>query len=952
MKPFEQMTRAELIQRIQALEKGARSIRPRLEQERLLRDLQVHQVELETQNRELREAQIQLEISRDRYADLYDFAPIGYVTMDAKGLIHNMNLAAAELLEVERGRLIGVPLHLYVVPQDLALFREHFHQLNSGKGEVRCELRLKKRSSGKGYPVELRSRLQIGNTEERPLYRTAVFDIGARKATEQAVRDSENRLRAILDTAAEGIITIDEHGVIETFNEAAEKMFGRSAAETVGQNVRVLMASPHREQHDQYLANYRDTGVRKIIGIGREALGVRKDGSQFPLEIAVSEMRLGEDRKFTGVVRDISWRKKAEESLRASEAQFRSINEASPLGICMADLQGQCIYTNPCWQKMSGLSADQNLGDGWTKVLHPDDKRALANAWKQAIQNGQDLAWEFRLLRPDGEIRWVYSRSRPIPNSEGKPIGFVSVDEDITDRKRDDQRREMQYSVSRLLADSGPVAETVPRLLQVVAEGCDWSLGEFWEAHDPHNKLRMVSVWHKTDRKLSAFVRFSLKHSIPLFDGMPTSVMEFGQPVHIADIKNCSHFARKRAAVRSGLRSAIAFPVRAKKELMGVIAFLSPRPILPNDSLLRMFDSLGSQIGQYLEQKAAEGALREAHEFGKQIIGNAQAGILVCNPEGRLVVWNHFMEQLTGYSMKTVLGLRMDEFPLFTAADELQEMLAKAMRGACFDSPDLHFKSPEKEREGWLSARFAPLRDAGQQIIGVSIALRDITDRRRLETELLAISDRERERIGHDLHDGLGQQLTALEMKCFILQEQLEAAQITGNEGPLHEKAQQIGQGLRESIASIRFLARGLSPVGVKPEGLVNSLRQLARDSAVGNVECSFACSRVVPVTDAHVAGQLFRIAQEAVGNALKHSKSPSIQIRLSCARSKLQLQVKDEGRGMPPRFRSKSGMGLEVMRHRAQVIGASLVIDSRVGKGVCITCTVPLSFQRRATTQ
>ncbi len=550
------------------------------------------------------------------------------------------------------------------------------------------------------------------------------------------------------------------------------------------------------------------------------------------------------------------------------------------------------------------------------------------------------------MLRPDGEIRWVQSHSRPIPNSGGKSIGFVAVDEDITDRKRDDQRREMQHRISRLLAESGSIAETVPSLLKVVAEGCDWSIGEFWQTQAAHHVLRMVNVWHKPERNLSAFVRYSLKHSIPLFNGMPTSVLETAKPMHIPDIAKSSHFARKREAVRSGLRSGIAFPIRAKERLVGVMAFLSSRPFVPDDPLLKMLDSLGSQIGQYLEQKAAERDLREANEFGKQIIGNAQAGILVCNLEGRLIVWNHFMEQLTGYAMEMVFGRRMDEFPLFTAADELQEMLSKAMRGLCFDSPDLHFHFPEKGREGWVSARFAPLRDAEQKIIGVSVALRDITDRRRLEGELLDISDRERERIGHDLHDGLGQQLTALEMKCFILQEQLVAAEIATNAELLQEAAQQIGNGLRESIASVRSLARGLSPVSLKPEGLVNSLRQLARDSSVGNVKCSFSCGRLVLINDARVAGHLYRIVQEAVGNALKHSKTPCIHIGLRFARGRLQLQIRDEGRGMPLRARSKSGMGLEVMRHRAQVIGGSLVIDSRPGKGVRITCTVPVSAQ------
>lgn len=129
------------------------------------------------------------------------------------------------------------------------------------------------------------------------------------------LRDSAERLRAILETAVEGIITIDERGVIESFNPAAEKIFGYPARETIGKNVKLLMPEPHRHEHDGHLKNYRRTGRAKIIGIGREVVGRRKDGAVFPMDLSVSEVRLANRRLFTGFVRDITERKRLEREI-------------------------------------------------------------------------------------------------------------------------------------------------------------------------------------------------------------------------------------------------------------------------------------------------------------------------------------------------------------------------------------------------------------------------------------------------------------------------------------------------------------------------------------------------------------------------------------------------------------------------------------------------------------
>lgn len=210
-------------------------------------------------------------------------------------------------------------------------------------------------------------------------------------------------------------------------------------------------------------------------------------------------------------------------------------------------------------------------------------------------------------------------------------------------------------------------------------------------------------------------------------------------------------------------------------------------------------------------------------------------------------------------------------------------------------------------------------------------------ERRRLEQEILEISDRELNRIGHDLHDGLGQQLTALELFSAGLVDD-----VPGTAPKLTKSLKELGRQVREIIRQARLLSHGLAPVALQGGGLMNALRELADGTqAMTKVDCAFICEAPVKIADAAVATHLYRIAQEAVNNALKHSKTKKIEISLAQSKKQLVLIIRDNGRGFTHPALNHDGMGLRVMRYRAGLIKASLEIVAAPSKGTCVTCTL-----------
>lgn len=250
----------------------------------------------------------------------------------------------------------------------------------------------------------------------------------ATEATRRALELANARIGAILDTVAEGVITIDERGNVETLNPAAERVFGYAAAEVVGRNIKMLMPEPYHSQHDKCLEHYRTTGKARIIGINREVMGKRKDGSTFPMELAVSEMRLGGERHYTGIARDISERKQA-------ESQFNRFFELSLDMMCISSADGYFKRVSPAFTKTLGWSTEEILARPFLDFVHPDDNAATRREVERQVNAGESvMQFENRYLHKDGS--WCVLSWRSVPQEDG--LMFATA-RDITRSKETEQ---------------------------------------------------------------------------------------------------------------------------------------------------------------------------------------------------------------------------------------------------------------------------------------------------------------------------------------------------------------------------------------------------------------------------------------------------------------------------------------------------------------------------------
>ena len=345
------------------------------------------------------------------------------------------------------------------------------------------------------------------------------------------------------------------------------------------------------------------------------------------------------------------------------------------------------------------------------------------------------------------------------------------------------------------------------------------------------------------------------------------------------------------------------------------------------------------------ERRQAEVALEEQRLLLSTLIDSLPEIIYAVDVDNRLTVVNRALLESLDANRDGVLGRRLSEIWTEENVADMETQAASMMRtGRSLTDQERPWISAEGTVR-WFTYTHVPLRDHGT-VAGLVCTVQEVTDRRELEQEILEISNREQRRLGSDLHDGLGQELTGLSLLLKGLEMQLS------REAPQYlPQVTKISDLLAQAISSTRSLARGLAPVNLERGGLPEALRHLvARCSSMYNLAVSFETGgQKLPPLEEGAATHLYRIAQEATTNAARYAHARSIVIDLRTTGRKLQLSITDDGIGLTAGLaRGRPGLGLKIMEYRARMLGGTIAFEEP-NPGTRIVLSAPLHLLRQS---
>lgn len=289
----------------------------------------------------------------------------------------------------------------------------------------------------------------------------------------QALQTSETYLRAIFDATPDAMLISNEHGIITMANQQAERLLGYSINELLGLSIETLVPESFRAAHPGLRAQFSAVAVTRPMGAGQTVKVLRKDGSELDVEISLSPIRTEQGLFFASALRDITERKQAEATLRASEERFRRMANSSPIMIWITDAEGEPTFANQSWLDFTGLDSVQTMThQDWISAIHPDDRETAFVAYYQNTEVQVAITTEYRLRSANGDWRWILDKSMPLYDESGVFTGYIGSAVDITERK---QVQQMLQDKEQMLSESQRIAHVGSWSMEL-ATGCiSWS---------------------------------------------------------------------------------------------------------------------------------------------------------------------------------------------------------------------------------------------------------------------------------------------------------------------------------------------------------------------------------------------------------------------------------------------------------------------------------------------
>lgn len=441
-------------------------------------------------------------------------------------------------------------------------------------------------------------------------------DEDARENTspQSGARIDDELLRLIVESVEDyAIIATDTQGRVVSWNAGAQNIFGYTESEVAGRSGSIIFTPEDIED------GVPEQELRTAAAEGKavdERWHVRKDGTRFWASGMVTPLRDGEGnpRGFVKVARDATASKLMREALSASEEQYRIVAETATDAIITIDEKSTILFVNQAAEKIFGYTISEMKGASLSTLM-PEYLRHLHQAGiKRYLNTGQrHVSWE------SVELPGLHKDGREFPLEisfgeyyrEGKHL-FTGICRDILERKRVQSRVATQHAVTQVLSQSQNVVEATPKVIQAICESLGWDVGGLWRLHPGENRLRCAEAWKSPSIADDVYEDICSKHPLAPGVGLPGRVWKSGELVWITDISAEENFPRAELARRAGLHSAFAFPIHIGSEVIGVMEFFSRTAKERDEDVIEMVSTLGSQVGQFIERRRAENALREA----------------------------------------------------------------------------------------------------------------------------------------------------------------------------------------------------------------------------------------------------------------------------------------------------------------------------------------------------
>jgi PAS domain S-box-containing protein len=438
------------------------------------------------------------------------------------------------------------------------------------------------------------------------------MEIDDRKRAEEAVRASEHRFRLAVESIPGLVSIMNAKGEIEVVNGQVLNYFGKTFEEVKSWGTTDAV---HPDDLPRVLAEWK-YAVETEQPYDIEHRLRRADGMYRWFHARGLPLRDDEGRivRWYNLLTDTDDRKNAEEKLRRSEASLLDAQRLSRTGSWTHDLSSGTVTISPEAVRMWGIQTEDNaaVSDFFFARMHPEDRLRVEQAYREAHVKKANFESEFRIVLPDGTVKNIHSIGHPIVSESGDIVEFVGAAIDITERKQAEQRLIVQHTVTQMLATAATLEEATPKILQTVCELLFWDVGALWSVDREAGVLRCVRIWHKESVQVPEFEEASRNTTFMPGIGLPGRVWFRREPLYIPDVVRDSNFPRAPIVGRGVLHAGFGFPILLGGDVLGVMEFFSHEIREPDQELLDMMATLGSQIGQFIERKRAEEAFRTA----------------------------------------------------------------------------------------------------------------------------------------------------------------------------------------------------------------------------------------------------------------------------------------------------------------------------------------------------